>query len=473
MAIKGFKKSDISTIKWLCKICKSQVYKVVALVFLCAFDATFTVMYANFSKNIIDAAVKEGSKERVLYYGMCFIGIILFELVLSLIIKSIGERCKGRVEMILKSYMLKTIIRKDYSKITAIHSGDLQNRMFSDVGIITDGFITILPNCVNLITRLVCAFTYLVVIDRIFAIILVIFGSIVFVGTQVFRKPLKNFHIKVQETEGITRSFIQETLLNLLVVKTFTVEEKIVNKTDELQEQNYKAKMRRRAFTIGANAIIGLIFNGGFIFSLVFGAIKLVEGTITYGTVTAMLQLVNQIQGPFASLSSIVPKYFTMLASAQRLMEIDSLPDEAATNDDDIDVEKTYNELKSIDFDNITYSYDRDYILKDTSLKIDKGDFVAIMGISGIGKSTLLKLLLGVYQVQNGSIKLDLDNGSIPVDMHTRKLFSYVPQGNMLLSGTIRDNLTFINDKATDEEKLRKLLKYLVQTSLLKICQRA
>ncbi len=165
-----------------------------------------------------------------------------------------------------------------------------------------------------------------------------------------------------------------------------------------------------------------------------------------------MLQLVNQIQAPFAQLSSIMPQYFAVIASAERLMEIEALPDEVEESKNAIDVADTYNKLRAINFENISFSYDRDIILDSTSLKVDKGDFVAITGISGIGKSTLLKLLLGVFKVQDGTIELECEDGNIPVDVNTRRLFSYVPQGNFILSGTIRESLTFINSEASDEE---------------------
>jgi ATP-binding cassette subfamily B protein len=173
---------------------------------------------------------------------------------------------------------------------------------------------------------------------------------------------------------------------------------------------------------------------------------------MTYGTVTAIIQLVNQVQSPFVSLSGIMPKYYTTIASAERIMELDDLPNEKEINQSDINVSATYKSLKSIEFENISFKFDRDIILDNTSLSIKKGDFVAIMGISGIGKSTLLKLLLGVFNLNFGKIYLDTNNGKIPIDKNTRKLFSYVPQGNMLISGTIKDNITFINPDASDAE---------------------
>ena len=230
------------------------------------------------------------------------------------------------------------------------------------------------------------------------------------------------------------------------------MDEKVNETTDELQNDNFKARMTKRNFSICANVGLGSIFSIGTVFAIAFGAYGILFKAMTYGTVTAIIQLVNQVQSPFVSLSGIMPKYYNTIASAERLMELDDLPDEKEINKNEIDKDAVYRSLKSIEFENITFSFDRDLILDNTSLSINKGDFVAIMGISGIGKSTLLKLLLGVLNVNSGSIYLNTDNSKIFIDKNTRKLFSYVPQGNMLISGTIKDNITFINPSATDDE---------------------
>ncbi|MBQ7740977.1 MAG: ABC transporter ATP-binding protein [Eubacterium sp.] len=448
---KKFKKGDVKTLKWMYEICKSEKWRVVFLIVVNIAMAAITIIYANFSKHIINAAVIDKSLEKVIRYAIYFVLVVGSQVALNIIGRSVCEKCKCRLEWILKQHMLETVLKKDYSKITKYHTGELQNRMFNDVTVISDGFTTILPNVVLFITRLTFAFIYLIIIDKIFALVFLVGGLFVFSCTQFFRKTLKRLHKAVQETEGNTRSFVQEAVTSLLVVKAFVVEDKIENKVDELQAVNYTAKMKRRFFGIVANAGVGTVFSLGYVFAITFGAYRIING-LDYGTVTAMLQLVNQIQQPFASLSSIMPKYFGLLASAERLMEIEALPDETEDKSLQIKVDEAYAVLKSIEFSNISFSYDRDIILDNTSLTVNKGDFVAIMGISGIGKSTLLKLLLGVFTVQDGSIELVLEDDRVPVNYSTRKLFSYVPQGNFLLSGTIKENLLFINDEASEEE---------------------
>lgn len=450
-----FKKSDIAVIKWLFTIGKKQIWRLAVIILVNVIWASLSVVFANFSKNIIDGAVEYHDVHYVIRYAIALFCIIMLQLALNLISNSMSERCRGRLDIDYRRYLLKEIMKKDYSKITAYHTGELQNRLFNDITVITEGVTTIIPNTAFYIVKLVCAFIYLVIISRIFALVFLAGGIFVLVCMRIFRKPLKRLHKNVQETEGATRSFFQESIINLLVVKSFSAEKRISEEADILQEKNYKARMKRRFMRILSNAGVSSVFNIGYVFALTYGALCLlgIGGmSITYGTVTAMLQLVNQVQGPFASLSAIFPMYYTVIASAERLMEITNLPDEKENNEEDIDVKSTYDKLESIEFSDITFKYDRDVILDDTSLTVNKGDFIAITGISGIGKSTLLKLLIGVLNVEKGSIVLKLKDGEIAVDKHTRRLFSYVPQGNMLLSGSIRDNLTFIHTDVTDEE---------------------
>lgn len=445
-------KSDKAVIKWILKICKSQIPTLAFLIAVNITHGVTSVFFANFSKKVIDGATVMKDTGYIIKFALALLGVVILQMSLSIIRSCVSERCKGRLDIVLKHHLLDVIMKKDYSTVTSYHTGELQNRMFNDVNIVTDGFTKILPQGIFFVTKLASSLIYLIVLDKIFALVFLIGGCVVFAVTQLFRKQLKALHKKVQETEGKTRSFIQETVSNLLVVKAFSVEDKIQEQTDKLQEDNFIAKIKRRNFSIYANTGLNTVFSVGTVFAVAFGAWRILTGGMTYGDVTAMIQLVNQVQSPFASLSGIMPQYFSMIASAERLMEIDSIKEENQINECPIDVDKTYKELREISFENISFKYDRDIIFDNTSLTVKKGDFVAITGISGIGKSTLLKLLLGVFYAQSGCITLKTTDGEIAVDKNTRRLFSYVPQGNMVVSGTIRENLTFINDDVTEDE---------------------
>lgn len=446
------KASDWTVIKWLLTICKQQIPSMVVLVLLNVIVGLMTVFFANFSKKIIDAATVSKSVENVIKFTIIFLGIVVLQMALTIVKNCFAERCRGRLDIILKSYLFDTIVKKEYSKTSSYHTGDLQNRLFNDVQVVSDGLTNIVPQALYFFSKLASSLIYLIILDKLFALVFLICGCFVFAITQTFRKTLKRLHIRVQETEGKTRSFIQESLINLLVIKAFSVEDKIEEHSNELQEDNFRARIKRRNFSIVANTGLAAVFNIGSVFAVAFGAWGILFKGLTYGTVTALIQLVNQVQSPFASLSGIMPKYFSLIASGERLIEIDKLPDEIGVNESEFEPSLLYESLQSIEFEGISFKYDRDIILDNTSFTVNKGDFVAIMGISGIGKSTLLKLLLGVFTVQDGKIYLNTDSGRIYVDKYTRKLFSYVPQGNMLVSGSIRDNLTFINSSATEEE---------------------
>ena len=195
-----------------------------------------------------------------------------------------------------------------------------------------------------------------------------------------------------------------------------------------------------------------LFFNAGYLFALGWCAIKVSMKAMTYGTLTAVLQLISQIQTPFVSITKMFPQYYAVLASAERIMEIENITNEESIYEK-IDVKQTYDKLESIRFNNIKFNYGRETVIEHGDAMLNKGDFVAIRGISGIGKSTLMKMLLGVFKPQQGTIDICLENGkTIQASPDTRCMFSYVPQGNYLFSGTIRENILMINPNASDEE---------------------
>ena len=269
---------------------------------------------------------------------------------------------------------------------------------------------------------------------------------------MIFRGKLKKLHKEVQETDGKTRSFFQEAIESLLVVKTFGVEEQFNEKGEQLQMTNYNAKMKRRKVSILANAGFSFVFNAGYLMALVWCALKVCTKAMTYGTLTAVLQLISQIQTPFVNITKVVPQYYAIIASAERIMEIEDIPLEER-KDKSFDAHRFYDKFATAKFENIQFNYGRESVLEEGNASFEKGDFVAIRGISGIGKSTLMKMLLGVFKPKSGEIKLYEKNGDyVEASPTTRALFSYVPQGNYLFSGTLRENILLINPDATKEE---------------------
>ena len=443
-----------SALNWIVENSKKEFLGMVLLVICDALFSVCSVSMAVFAKLIIDSAAAK-NKEELIKNAIILLLVIVVQISLKLLGKALEVRVSGKLEMKYKTRLFSNILKKDFLKISSYHSGELMTRLTSDVTVISQAVTTIVPGVVSMITRLVCAFAVLFYLDKWFALLFLAAGIALFIFTRFFRGSMKKLHTKVQQTDGAVRSFMQEAIESILVVKIFGVGEKLKEKSKSLQLDNFNAKIRKNRWSIFANLGFSAAFSFGYLFALTWSGIKLCAGSISFGTLTAIIQLINQVQMPFTALSGVIPQYYSMLASAERIIEIENLSASKAVNDKDVDTKKLYDELECIEFKDVSFSYDRDVVLEHGSFEIDKYDFVMISGISGIGKSTLFKLLVGVLPVDSGEISIKSGGKSYSVDKYTRPLFAYVPQGNMLFSGTIRENLKFINDAATDEEVMK------------------
>lgn len=445
----------ISPLRWIAGHTKSQIGNILLIVVFYAVLALIGVYSALLARGVIDSAVA-GEMQGVVFYGCVYGGLLLFQLLLRVVTKNIYFYIGAKLTVHYRKTIFNTIIRKDYFKVSSFHSGELLNRITNDVAVVADAVVSILPSFSFMVTKLVGALSVLIAIDWRFTLIFIAGASVLLVVSRAFRSKMKKLHKQVQQTEGKVRSFMQEILSGLLMVKVFGAEDKVDQRASQLQEDNYRIKVKRNQISVIAGTSFSFIFSAGYLYGLLWGAVHIVAGTVTYGTLTAVLSLIGQIQNPVAELSGLLPKYYGALASAERLMELERFPDEAQINDGEMDMQQIYRDLQAIVFENISFQYDRDLVLKNASLTLQKGTFAVIMGMSGIGKSTLTKLLMGVYPLSGGSIYFKLKDGrQIPVDKSIRRLYAYVPQGNFLLSGTIRDNIAFVCPQASDEDVLR------------------
>ncbi len=464
--MKLFKKENSEGLRWIVKNCKRDIPFVVLLSVFYIILALINTLVALLSKYAIDSAqhaaetegaVRDKYIHGIIMWGVVILVVITARLIIRVVSSAVSIKVCARLVMRFRTKLFYGILNKKYEKINKIHSGELMNRLTSDINIVADGVIGIIPNLLYYITQFVGAFVVLVVIAPKFTILFIIAGIFISIITLLLRGKFKGLHKEVQSTEGVVRSFFQEAIESILVVKTFGAEDTFKEKGDEYQDINFWAKMKRRRVSILANAGFSFIFNAGYLAALVWSAIKVATKAMTYGTLTAMLQLISQIQAPFVNITKVVPDYYAIIASAERIIEIEEIENEDREIED-IDAKKFYKEFATAKFEDIKFNYGRESVLEEGNAEFDKGDFVAIRGISGIGKSTLMKMLLGVFKPNEGTIKLYKNNGeAVDASASTRSLFSYVPQGNYLFSGTLRENIRLINPAATDEE-IRKAL---------------
>lgn len=455
------KLTDFETLKWILRNARKQAWFIALLTSVNVLIACSSIAISYMLRNVINSATGEyglATDERldaIFFWGTIFVILTVSQVVSRIISNHLVFRITARLTIDIKTSLYKKMLKKSYAQITKYHTGEMLNRLNDDVNNVAGTITTIIPNVVFIIVKLIGIFVVLATIDPLFTLLFIGVGLGVFVFSSLFKGAMKNYHKQIMETDGKIRSFMQETLASLMVIKVFKSEEKVEKTASELQETNYKRKAKRNIISLTTHSAFTLAFNGAYLFGLFYCAVKIANNdpTITLGTLSQVLSLVSQISIPINSLTSIIPAYYSAVASAERIIELEDLDDEPVINDDNLDVNKLYENLETIEFKNITFSYDRDEIFEDTSLSINKGDLVVMTGISGIGKSTLTKLLLGVFPLDGGEILLKFNDGTtMPVDTNTRRFFSYVPQGNFLLSGSLRENIAFINSEATDEE---------------------
>ena len=316
---------DKVTYAWLFAQSRAQHGRIIALSLLCTLQAAVLVGFALACRAVIDQAVA-GNVDGLLASAAGLAGVIVAQLVLRLAINSIQERIRARFALELRKSMLGSIFSAQYGSVLRFHSGELSNRMFSDVQVVSNGVATIIPSFVSMFMQLIFAIAVLALISPPMVALFAAAALLSFALARTLRGRLKALHKTVQEKEGAVRVFLQEALEHQLVIRSFGAQPATSARADKLQEEHFAAQMRRRGYSIAANASFSFFFNALYAVALTWCAFELLHGTMSYGTLMAVLQLVARIQAPVSSLSGMLPQLYQSLASAERLMEVANLP---------------------------------------------------------------------------------------------------------------------------------------------------
>ena len=441
-------KIDNDTLKYLKDISKDKRSYFFILIIVQILQGLSSVMFALLLRSVIDSAIAH-DKTLLIRNISLFISLILLQIILSSLIRYYNELSKASLENSSKSRLFKQILNRDYSYISSIHSAEWMNRLTSDTVVVSTGLTEIVPGILGMMAKLIGALSMIIFLEPRFIYALIIGGILMICLTTIFRNKLREFHKNMQEKDGDVRIFLQEHLYSLMIVKVFTKEEDVYDDSVKTMEEHKESRMEKTRFSNICNIGFSLMMNGAYVLAAIYSVIGIYNGTVSYGTLMALLQLVNQIQTPFANITSYIPKYYAMLASVERLIEVEKVSVDTydICDNDSFD----YIELK-----NVNFLYDREEVLKDFNFKLNKGETVAFVGPSGCGKSTVLKILLSLYPINNGNKTICIDGNVYELTSTYRKLFSYVPQGNQLMSGTIKDVVCFSND--FDENKVWQAL---------------
>ncbi len=467
-----------SALAWLCKVPGGKKLYIVFLVLVQAIHGASGVLYALLLRGIVDAAsVHDGAGFR--HAVLLTVLLVAAQLALRALIRWLNELSRSEFENTFKRRLAQTLYQRDYLEVNAVHSAEWLNRLTNDTVVVAESYVEIVPGLAGMAVKLISATCMIIALEPRFAMILIPGGALVILFTFLFRRILKRMHRSVQESDGRLRIFLQERISSMLIVRSFAAEEETLRETDALMNAHQESRMRKNRFSNFCNVGFGAAMNGMYLLGVCYCGYGILHGTITFGTLTAITQLISQIQSPFANISGYLPRFYAMIASAERLMEAENFAPGLEPAEDMDAVRAFYEQLNSIGLDSVDFSYDVSgaddkkagagsedlNVLKDFSVEIRKGSITAFTGHSGCGKSTALRLLMCVFEPECGqryytTASNESADTRFILSSRWRRLFAYVPQGNLLMSGSIRDIVSFADPEAKrDKARIRMSLK--------------
>lgn len=440
--------------QWL----KEQMHEYRASVFLltvCTVLVTILSLgFAYLVRYVINSAT-DGKDYLLWIFAALLLGILLLKIFLKTFDNFYAEKLRAKIITQLRVKMFSKILRSEYAKITGYHSGELLNRLTSDITEVAVDTVGLMPALAGMCVQCLGAIVALLTIDPLFTLIYVVCGAVFGIIAAVYRKQIKKCHKEVMQSDGEHRAFMQEGLSSVMTLKAYGAEQKTSEKSSVFAQSYYEKRMQRNLLRAGMNAVFNLLSNSGLIFAIIWSGFTILHdgANSDFGAILSVILLLMQFQQPLTSFSSVIPAYYSRMASGERLAEIDSLQEENASLTQS-------NDFSSIAFQDVAFSYGREDVFTNANFEIKKGEIVCLTGSSGAGKSTIFKLLLSVFTPTNGNITIATKDGeSLSLSAQNRLLFAYVPQGNFLFSGTIYENLTFFcNQENLDDEKIKTAL---------------
>ena len=432
-----------SAIRWIFNNAKPILGSILFLTLIGVFVSYISVEFAMATRLLLDSAT--GASEDS--FSSCIIRLAVL-LVVELAAESIYNlyevRLSARYRNKLQCKLFTTIMTRDFTGVNEYHSGELINRLTGDIDIINSNIIGIVPALVTLVTGVVFSFVAMMKLDLSLSLICLALGPVVLLSSALYGRRMKKLHAACRASDGKTRSFMQECIQNIMALKAFGSERKAAHHASLLQYENYKLNMKRGYISLFVNILYYVALTVAYYFAVAWCAYKISAGLMTVGVFTAIVQLVNSIQQPFRQISGTVSQFFATCASAERIMEIESIDEDEPEGNNIAD-------FTAIDVSKLKFAYDDEVIFDDASFTVNKGDIAVISGSSGKGKTTLFKLLLGILKPHAGELCIYNKEEKISIGSSTRSLFAYVPQGNMIISGTIRKNIAFFDDNPDPE----------------------
>ena len=429
---------------WLWKHHKGCRTQMIVNVVVGLIQVFIGLYYVEILRQVTDIATHE--REGNLWMMIAIFGtIFVVEIALSVLTTWLRAVLSVRSQNKMQRMFFSRLLNGHWNGIEKYHSGDILNRLFGDVTDIISLLTEVLPSLVAVIAQFIFSFLYLYTLDATMALVLITASPIFVLLSRFYFRKMRRIVRKIKDSNSALQAIIQESVQHKMVVKVLERGGLMVNRLERRQALLHWQIKARAKFSIYTKVIINLGFSGTFLVGLAWGLYQVHAGIITIGVLMAYTQLINRIQRPLLDIAHMLPVFVNSLTSSERLMELEELPLEEQEPNTMLDGKV------GVRFEHVDYQYTAEgrKVLDNFSYDFKPGSFTAILGETGAGKTTLIRLMLALMDTNKGRAVLYNDQRELVVGTGTRCNFSYVPQGNTLFSGTIRENLLFGNPDAT------------------------
>lgn len=399
------------------------------------------------TKRLVDIATGQ-QDQNLAPLILLMLSVMLLQILLGVLNTRISAKNTVNLKNTLRGQLFIKTMQSRWTGKDKHHTGDVLNRLEEDVRIATDTVCSAIPGILVTIFQLIAAFCFLLTLEARLAWTLIFIMPIALVMSKAYMKRMRKLTQDIRTTDSRVQAHLQEHIQHRTLISAMEQTHSSVHTLTTLQSTLMSQVMRRTDFSLFSRTAVQVGFAAGYATAFLWGIFGLQSGAVTFGMMTAFLQLVMQVQRPVVDLSRQIPGFVNTLTSVERLAELDNLPQEEQGEPIHLDG-KTGIRMENVDF---TYPGSSRQVIKSFSHDFTPGSLTAIVGETGAGKSTLIRLMLALLQPQRGSITLYNNTRQAIAGTQTRCNTVYVPQGNTLMSGTIKDNLLLGNPKATDKE---------------------